>query len=234
VTTPSAPIPTNPFVEFKAYAVKIQAEINAAKAQNVQPDFQNVQVNTQNVQVNSPSVQVGPATAPTVPSTIQSSSEATTPTVPSTIQSSSEATVPTVQTQAADTVGPKVSGVTLQTAGRKINGAVIHFNESLAMSSASNSANYAVNLLTPGRRMKHGLRQFKVGRSVGVSSVQYDTSAHTVTLAFGSPLRGNPMFQLKVNGGSGGINDQAGNPLNSPSKGAPGSDYVFTANQRVF
>jgi hypothetical protein len=136
--------------------------------------------------------------------------------------------------QVVNTAGPVASGVTLQTGRRnKITGLVIQFNTSLAMSAAGNAANYTVHVLSLGRRMKHGLRAVNVGHGVGVSSAQYDPVAHTATLAFGSTLRAGQMFQLRVNGGSGGITDPANHPLNSSSQGAPGSDSVFTANQRA-
>ena len=73
-----------------------------------------------------------------------------------------------------------------------------------------------------------------MGRAIGVASAAYDSNAaHTVTVTFAAPLRGRPLFQVKVNGRAGGITDPAGNPLNSPSKGAAGTDYTFMSNQRV-
>jgi hypothetical protein len=215
-------VPANPFAEYAAYAAKVQAAIDAAKAQNVQPNFQNVQVTLQNGQPTSQNGQSTSQNGQTTPLSTQSTGQG------------SQATTQT-SSQPAIVAGPVVSGVMVQTGRRnKITGLVISYNESLASTSAGNMANYAVNLLSLGRRTKHGARPVIVGRGVGVSSVKYDDAAHTVTLAFGGTLKAGQMFQLRVNGGAGGLTDPASNPLNSPSQGKPGSDYVFTANQRVF
>ena len=53
-----------------------------------------------------------------------------------------------------------------------------------------------------------------------------------MSLTFRSPMRAGTKFQLKANGGPGGLADPFGNALNSTSKGAPGSDYVYNANPR--
>jgi hypothetical protein len=91
-------------------------------------------------------------------------------------------------------------------------------------------ANYGVNLLSPGHRTKQGLRKTSVGRAIGIASATYDPSTQKVSLTLGTPLRTNQKFQLRVSGGTGAIADQAGNPLNSPSKGSPGGDFVYNMN----
>jgi hypothetical protein len=65
---------------------------------------------------------------------------------------------------------------------------------------------------------------------VGITSAAYDVSTQSVTLALSTPLRSSQMFQLVVNGGSGGVTDQAGRPLNSAAAGAPGSNFVYNVN----
>jgi len=136
--------------------------------------------------------------------------------------------------QASNTAGPTVSGATLQTTRHKITGMVLSFTKPLASASASNTANYTVNLVSLGRRLNHGLRPLKIGRAIGITSAAYNATAQTVTLTFSARLSPSQMFQLRASGAPGSVTDQNGHPLNSPSQGAPGSDYLYTANQRVF
>jgi hypothetical protein len=123
-----------------------------------------------------------------------------------------------------------VSGVTLQTTRHKISGLVVSFSKPLSSAGAGNAANYTINLLTLGRRQRNGIRPLKVGRAVVLATAAYDPTGKTVTLTFSTRLSPSQMFQLRVHGGSGGISDQNGNALNSPSAGAAGSDYVFNIN----
>jgi hypothetical protein len=87
-----------------------------------------------------------------------------------------------------------------------------------------------VNLLSAGRRQRNGARSTVVGRAVRVASASYNPSTQQVSLTLGATVRTNQMFQLKVVGGSGGITDQSGTPLNSPSQGAAGGDFVYDIN----
>ena len=134
--------------------------------------------------------------------------------------------------RAADVVGPVVTGVSLQTSRRRIAGLTIHFNEALAAAGANLPTNYSVRMLVAGRRLGRGIRQASEGRAVKIATSKYDPASHTVSLTFRSPMRANTKFQLKANGGPGGLTDPDGNALNSTSKGAPGRDYVYTSNQR--
>ena len=77
---------------------------------------QNVQVNGQNGQVNGQNDQ---------------SSQTPTSTDPGAIKSSQ---VSVQATATGDTAGPTVTGVTIQSARRKVTGVVFRFNESLATS----------------------------------------------------------------------------------------------------
>jgi Tol biopolymer transport system component len=142
------------------------------------------------------------------------------------------ATSSTVSALAVSTkVGPAVTRVTLQTARHKITGLVIHFNKPLAGTGAGNPANYSVNLMTVARHVQRGVRQFKTGRAVGITATAYDSTSQTVTLVFAAPLSARQVFQLRVNGGSGGITDTSGNALNSSSSGEAGSNTTYIANQ---
>ena len=133
---------------------------------------------------------------------------------------------------AADVVGPVVTRVSLQTSRRRIAGLTIHFNEALAASGANLPANYSVRMLVGGRRLAGGPRKASEGRAVKIATSQYDPAARTVSLTFRSPMRAGTQFQLKANGGPSGLTDPDGNALNSLSRGAPGRDYVYTANPR--
>ena len=89
--------------------------------------------------------------------------------------------------------GPKVSGVTLQKTGHKIIGLVIISTSRLPAAAAGNVANYAVQLLSMGRRNLYGQRSLKTGKAVRVSAVQYDAehagSHADVPLAASRPAR---------------------------------------------
>jgi hypothetical protein len=130
-------------------------------------------------------------------------------------------------------VGPKVTGVSVLKVRHRTAGLVIHFSEAISSGSASNTASYSVHLVVPGRRTRHGIRQASIGKAVGVASAAYDPSGLAVTLTFGSRLAASQVFQLRVSGGVGGISDTAGNPLNSPSRGVAGSDYVASIDPRA-
>jgi hypothetical protein len=127
---------------------------------------------------------------------------------------------------AASTAGPIVSNVAVRTARRRIAAIIITFNVPIAGTPAGSVANYGVHLLNRGRRQKNGVHQTDVGRAVAISAATYDPSGPSVTLTLSKRLRSNQRFQLSVNGGSGGVTDQAGNPLNSPASGAPGNSFV--------
>jgi len=103
----------------------------------------------------------------------------------------------------------------------------LYFNEPLARGSAANVANYTVHLLKQGRRLAYGLRQTKIGKAVGASSVEVASDGQSILLTFSSRLHAGQMFQLRINGGQGGLTDTSGAALNSPSQGASGSDYVY-------
>ena len=108
-----------------------------------------------------------------------------------------------------------------------MNAIIVKFSDPVAGASAGNPASYGVNLMSVLRRTKRGARQLSVGRAVGISAATYDPSTQSVTLSLSTPLRANQMFQLRVKGTAGAITDTAGNPLNSPSQGTPGSDFVY-------
>jgi len=172
-----------------------------------------------------------PAATPTPTPTPTPTKTATpTPTPAPTVSAQSAASTPTTPTVVGNSAGPVVSGVTLQKTGHKITGLAIHFNKPLASSSAGNVANYAVRLLSLGRRNLYGERSIKNGKAVRVSAVQYDPNTQVVTLSFHPRLAASQMFQLQVIGGPGGITDASGDALNSPSRGVSGSDYLYTAN----
>ena len=128
---------------------------------------------------------------------------------------------------AASTAGPIVSNVAVRTARRRIAAIIISFNVPIAGTPAGSVANYGVHLLNRGRRQKNGVHQTDVGLAVAISAATYDPSGPSVTLTLRKPLRSNQGLQLSVNGGSGGVTDQAGNPLNSPASGAPGNSFVY-------
>jgi hypothetical protein len=141
-------------------------------------------------------------------------------------------TAASTQSSTSLSAGPTVTGVTLQTTRHWINGVVVSFSKPLSSAAGGNAANYTINLLSLGRRQKNGVRPFKAGRAVALGTATLDSTMKTVTLKFSSRLTLGQMFQLRVNGGQGGITDQNGDPLNSPAPLAAGSDYVFVANQR--
>jgi hypothetical protein len=112
----------------------------------------------------------------------------------------------------------------------KVTGLVITFNGPLASGSAGNAANYSFHLLRLGRRSLFGQRQLKMGKQIGVGSVEYSPSSHQVTLSFATRLPRHQMLQVRINGGQGGITDASGNSLNSPSRGVTGSDFVYNVS----
>jgi hypothetical protein len=124
------------------------------------------------------------------------------------------------------TAGPIVSSVAVQSARHHTDAIVITFNEPIASKSALNAANYGVHLLSRAPRTKSIVEQTSAGRAVAIRSVAYDPSRHSVTLTLKKPLHSHQVFQLSVNGGTGGVTDQAGHALNSPRSGAPGSNFV--------
>ena len=139
-------------------------------------------------------------------------------------------TASTTSAAAVSTAGPIVSSLALRTTRHRITSVIISFSKPLASAAASNLANYGVRLLNLGRRTKQGVRMTTVGRAVGISSATYDSTANTVTLTLSTPVRSGQKFQVRVSGGTGGITDQSGNPLNSPSAGSPGSDFDYNVN----
>jgi Tol biopolymer transport system component len=177
-----------------------------------------------------------PTPTPTSTSTSSSStgtgSKSPTPTavnsVANTVTSLLQSSIAAAAAQSGSTAGPVVSGVMKQTARHKLGGVVLSFNKPLSSSAAANPANYLVNLVSVSQRGKHGVRSLKTGRAVGIASAVYNATAQTVTLTFTKRLAANQMFQLRVNGAKGGITDAGGSSLNSPSRGASGSDYLYT------
>jgi Tol biopolymer transport system component len=123
--------------------------------------------------------------------------------------------------------GPTVASVTLQQKGRNTTGLVINFNEPVASGSAVATGNYAVHLLAVGRT-KQSVRAARLGKAIGIQSVQFTPNTSTVTLVFSTRVTASKPLQLRVRGGLGGITDRSGNALNSPPSGSPGSDYVTT------
>ena len=135
----------------------------------------------------------------------------------------------TSNTIPASTAGPIVSKVEVRTVRHRISTIIITFNKPVASMSAGTTSNYGVHLQTRGGRTKNGVHQAAtLGRAVAISSVTYDPSGPSVTLALRKPLPSNQVFQLSVNGGTGGVTDQAGNPLNRPASGGPGTSFVDT------
>jgi hypothetical protein len=110
-----------------------------------------------------------------------------------------------------------------------VTAVIVSFSKPLG-AAAGNLANYSVHLLTQARRPKHGTHLTSLGRAVAITTATYDSQSQSATLALGTPLRSNQMFQLRVSGGAGGVADQSGNPLNSASRGAPGNDFVYNLN----
>jgi hypothetical protein len=187
---------------------------------------------------NTPAVSTAASSAPSTGSTATTTPATGNTTAGAPATSNTATSVPASggtasSTPVASTPGPAVSSVAVQTAHRKITRVIINFDMPLASTGASNLANYGINLQTPGRKLKHGLRAASISTPVGLSSATYDPSANNVTLTLSSPLRTNQMFRLRVNGGSGGITDQAGNALNAPSSGTPGSDFIYDVNHRI-
>jgi hypothetical protein len=129
-----------------------------------------------------------------------------------------------------NTAGPTVTSVSLLKARHRISGLVIQFSGALSGGSAGNAVNYSVNLLGMRRFARHGFRQLSVGKAVRVNAAAYNPAGHSVTLTFGSKYKISQAFQLRVNSGQGGVSDPAGDPLNSPSRGVAGSDFVATVN----
>jgi dipeptidyl aminopeptidase/acylaminoacyl peptidase len=162
--------------------------------------------------------------------TPSSTSGNSTPTpTPTPTPATSAASTPSTTT-AASTAGPIVSSLALRTTRHRVTSVIVNFSKPVAGTAAENTANYGVHLLNQGHRTKQGVRMTTVGRAVGISSATSDSSGETVTLTLSTPLRSGQMFQLRVNGGAGGITDKAGNPLNSPSAGTPGSDFDYNVN----
>jgi hypothetical protein len=122
-----------------------------------------------------------------------------------------------------------VQSLSLKTTRHKITAVIVRFSGEMDAASAGNVANYAVHLLT-SHRSKHGTRMTSLSRAVGVSSATYDPSSQSVTLQLGAALRPTQMFQVAANGGSGGLTDGSGNPLNGQGPQSSGSNFVYNVN----
>jgi hypothetical protein len=107
---------------------------------------------------------------------------------------------------------------------------VIHLSGPVGSGSAGNAANYSVHRLSARHSARVAIRLVETGKSVPIASATYDPTGYTVTLAFGSKYRTSQLFDIRVNSGQGGISDPAGHPLNSPSRGVAGSDFVAAVN----
>jgi uncharacterized repeat protein (TIGR01451 family) len=123
-----------------------------------------------------------------------------------------------------DLVGPTVTDLKLTGPVSGITAIEVDTTGHLNPSTATNPANYTITALGGGG--KTGLR---AGTAVPVASAVYNPLTGAVYLFPATPLPGNQVFVIVVNGSRpGAVTDLAGNPLNSVLGVTPGSDYTLS------